>query len=173
MPPRRRPALTKTRITAPFDGMVGARRVSPGAYVQPGTEITDLARLDNLRVKFSAPERFLAQLKRGSDVTVSTTAYPGQELTGTIEVLEPQIDPATRSVGVVARISNPGRASCGPACRPTWRRCCANAAGGADDSKRSRGDGSESARGVCDQARLHRGAHRGATGRADAGRWWK
>ncbi len=96
----------KTRITAPFAGAVGARRISPGAYVQPGTAITDLAHLDNLRVNFSAPERFLAQLKRGSQVTVSTTAYPGHELTGTIVVLEPQIDARTRSVGVVARMAN-------------------------------------------------------------------
>jgi membrane fusion protein (multidrug efflux system) len=97
----------KTQITAPFDGLVGARRISPGAYLRPGDAITDLARVQELRVLFSAPERYLSLLKRGSEVTVSTTAYPGYELTGTIEVIEPKVDPATRNIGLVARVSNP------------------------------------------------------------------
>jgi membrane fusion protein (multidrug efflux system) len=38
---------------------------------------------------------------------VSTLAYPGYELTGTIEVIEPLVDPNTRSVSIVARVPNP------------------------------------------------------------------
>jgi membrane fusion protein (multidrug efflux system) len=98
----------KTRITAPFSGMVGARRVSPGTYVQPGTAITNLASLQMLRVNFSAPERYLPLLKRGSEVTVSVTAFPDDAITGRIEVVEPQINAATRNVGIVARVPNPG-----------------------------------------------------------------
>jgi RND family efflux transporter MFP subunit len=97
----------KTRITALFDGLVGARRISIGTFLHPGDAIADLARIQELRVIFSAPERYLSLLKRGSQVSVSTTAYPGYELTGTIEVIEPNVDPATRSVGLVARVSNP------------------------------------------------------------------
>jgi membrane fusion protein (multidrug efflux system) len=98
--------LQKTRITAPFSGIIGARQVSPGAYVRPGDPIADLARVQELRVKFSAPERYLSQLKRGSKVTVSTLAYPDYELKGTIEAIEPQVDPNTRSVSIVARVPN-------------------------------------------------------------------
>ena len=97
----------KTRITAPFDGIVGARRISPGAYVHAGEVITDLAQLNELRVNFSVPERYLSQLSRGSDVTVSVTAYPGYALHGRIDVVEPQLDASTRSAKVVARVSNP------------------------------------------------------------------
>ena len=97
----------KTRIIAPFAGMVGARRVSLGTYVQPGTPITDLARIQELRVSFAAPERYLPLLKRGSDVTVTTTALPNQDISGKIEILEPQVDPGTRNLGIVARVPNP------------------------------------------------------------------
>jgi membrane fusion protein (multidrug efflux system) len=97
----------KTRISAPFAGMVGARRISPGTYVQPGTPITDLARIQELRVSFAAPERYLPLLNRGSDVNVTTTALPDQDITGKIEILEPQVDPGTRNIGIVARIPNP------------------------------------------------------------------
>lgn len=104
-----RARLGKTRITAPFGGILGARRVSPGAYIGPGQAITDLARISEIRVNFSAPERFLGRLSRGAEVTVSTTAFPGYELTGKIIVVEPLLDAATRSARLVARVTNPER----------------------------------------------------------------
>jgi membrane fusion protein (multidrug efflux system) len=97
----------KTRITAPFDGIAGARRISPGAYVRAGDAITDMAQLRELRATFSVPERYLSLLKQGSDVVVSVTAYPGYELKGKINVIEPQLDSGTRSARIVARVSNP------------------------------------------------------------------
>lgn len=100
--------LEKTRITAPFDGAIGARRVSPGAFIRAGQAITDLASISEIRVNFAAPERYLGILARGSEVTVSTTAYPGEELMGTIDIIEPVLDPATRSARIVARVKNPG-----------------------------------------------------------------
>ncbi len=103
-----RARLSKTRITAPFSGVLGARRVSPGAFIRSGQPITDLARLNELRINFSAPERYLSQLHRGAEVTVSTTAYPGYELKGKIGVVDPVLDPATRSARIVARLRNPG-----------------------------------------------------------------
>lgn len=100
--------LDKARITAPFAGVAGAKRVSPGAYLRAGSVVTDLAAIDEIKVTFSAPERYLGQLHRGAPVTVSTTAYPGYELTGRIDVLDPVLDPATRSSKVIARVRNPG-----------------------------------------------------------------
>jgi len=102
-----RSRLAKTRITAPFSGIAGARRLSPGAFVRAGTAITDLAKIQDIRVDFSAPERYLGKLNRGASVTISTTAYPGYELTGRIEVIEPVLDEATRSARVIAEAKNP------------------------------------------------------------------
>ena len=100
--------LAKARITAPFAGVLGAKRVSPGAYLRSGDVITELAKIDVIKVTFSAAERYLGQLKRGAAVTVSTTAYPGYELIGRIDVLDPVLDSATRSSRVIARVRNPG-----------------------------------------------------------------
>ncbi|MBL0060723.1 MAG: efflux RND transporter periplasmic adaptor subunit [bacterium] len=97
----------KTRITAPFAGVVGARKVSPGAYVQPGTPIADMARVDLLRVNFTVPERYVNDLTIGSEVRIATTAFAGGEAIGKVMVIEPKIDARTRSVGVVARLENP------------------------------------------------------------------
>jgi RND family efflux transporter MFP subunit len=59
-------------------------------------------------VTFSAPERYYSNLQRGAAVKVSTTAYPGYELTGRVDVIEPVIDEATRRAKIVARLDNPG-----------------------------------------------------------------
>lgn len=100
--------LSKTRITAPFSGLVGSKRVSPGAYLRAGTPITDLAQIGTLKVIFFVPERYLGKLQRGSAVSVSTTAFPGYALTGRIDVINPVLDPGTRSAQVIARVQNPG-----------------------------------------------------------------
>jgi membrane fusion protein, multidrug efflux system len=101
--------FAKTRIVAPFDGIVGSRKVSVGSFARTGTPITELANIDEIRAYFSAPERFLSQLSRGAEVAVSTTAYPGYEVKGRIIAIEPVVDAGTRSARVVARIANPGR----------------------------------------------------------------
>jgi membrane fusion protein (multidrug efflux system) len=103
-----RARLQKTRITAPFAGMVGARQVSAGAFVRAGSPITQLAQLDRLRINFSAPERYYSSIQRGAAVKVSTTAYPGYELAGKVDVIEPVVDQATRRTKIVARLDNPG-----------------------------------------------------------------
>ncbi|HET9253479.1 MAG TPA: efflux RND transporter periplasmic adaptor subunit [Candidatus Eisenbacteria bacterium] len=103
-----RTRLSKTRITAPFSGLVGSRRVSPGAYLRAGTPITDLAQVATLKTTFSVPERYLGKLRRGSSVSVSTTAFPGYALTGRIDVIDPVLDEASRSAQVIARVPNPG-----------------------------------------------------------------
>lgn len=102
-----RTRLAKTRITAPFAGLAGKRRVSHGAFLRAGEAITDLAQIDELRVTFAVPERLLASMRVGAEVALLTTAYPDHELTGTIDVIEPQLDPVSRNVGVVARVANP------------------------------------------------------------------
>jgi membrane fusion protein (multidrug efflux system) len=100
--------LAKARIVAPFAGVLGAKRVSPGAYLRAGDVITALAKIDEIKVTFSAAERYLGQLRRGATVAVSTTAYPGYELTGRIDVIDPVLDATTRSSKVIARVRNPG-----------------------------------------------------------------
>ena len=99
--------LAKTRITAPFDGAIGARRVSVGTFLRAGQPITELVNIDEIRVTFAAPERFISSLHQGAAVTVSAPAFPGHEVMGEIIVIEPVVDQGTRSVRVVARVKNP------------------------------------------------------------------
>jgi membrane fusion protein (multidrug efflux system) len=101
--------LDKTHIVAPFDGVVGSRKVSVGTFLRTGDPITELANLNEIRVSFSAPERFLSQINKGAEVFVSTPVYPGHEVKGKIIAIEPVIDSDTRSARIVARVQNPGQ----------------------------------------------------------------
>ncbi len=99
--------LSKTKIVAPFNGIIGARKISVGTFLRTGQEITELANLNEIRVSFSAPERYLAQLKRNAEVIVSSTVFPGHEVKGKILAIEPILDSQTRNVNIVARVKNP------------------------------------------------------------------
>jgi membrane fusion protein (multidrug efflux system) len=101
--------LSKTRIVAPFNGMIGSRKVSVGSFLRSGDAITELANLNEIRINFSAPERFLSQLQRGSEVKVYSPVYPGHEVNGKIIAIEPIIDSDTRTARIVARVPNPGQ----------------------------------------------------------------
>jgi membrane fusion protein (multidrug efflux system) len=102
-----RARLAKTRIVAPFAGTVSSRRVSPGAFVRAGTPITELVMTSEIKVTFSAPERYVGQLQKGTPVRVSTIAFPGDTLSGRVDVVESSLDPETRSVRIIARVPNP------------------------------------------------------------------
>lgn len=101
--------LNKTKIVAPFAGMIGSREVSVGSFLRTGQKIAELANLDEIRIKFSVPERFLGKITPGAEVKVSSSIYPGYEVKGSILAIEPVLDPDTRNVQVVAKMKNPGQ----------------------------------------------------------------
>jgi membrane fusion protein (multidrug efflux system) len=101
--------LTKTRIRAPWAGLVGRRRVSPGAYVRPGDIITEVARVTDVKVRFSAPERYAHDLKVGVPVEIAAPAYPGEAFAGHLSVVDPMVDASSRTIQMVALVKNPGR----------------------------------------------------------------
>jgi membrane fusion protein (multidrug efflux system) len=102
-----RAQIAKTEIRAPFDGIVGLRYVSDGAFITANTRVATLQRLDRLKIDFSLPEKYAGRIKPGSPVTFSV---PGgeQRFKGEIYARDPRIDATTRTVLVRAWCENPG-----------------------------------------------------------------
>lgn len=96
-------------IRAPFTGVTGLRRVSPGALVQPGTDVTTLDDIRVLRLAFTVPELALRSLKTGMRVAAASSVYAGQSFEGTVIAIDPRIDPVTRMVTVIAALPNEQR----------------------------------------------------------------
>lgn len=100
--------LAKTDVNAPFAGILGLRRVSPGDYVTPGQDLVNIEDIDPIKVDFSIPERYLSALSTGQRIRVQVDAFPGQDFQGEVYAVDPQIDPAGRSIAIRAHVANPG-----------------------------------------------------------------
>lgn len=98
--------LDKTRIKAPFAGVVGIRNVSVGDYVKEGQELINLEDISTLKIDFRLPESYLGQLKPGQSVEVSSDALPGQRFTAVLDAINPLIDTNGRAISCRAHLSN-------------------------------------------------------------------
>jgi membrane fusion protein (multidrug efflux system) len=104
-----RSQLSDRVITAPFDGVLGLRQVSPGSLVTPGTVITTLDDISKIKLDFSVPESDLSLIAEGQPVVGTSDAYPGQEFHGTITSVGSRVDPMTRALAARAEFDNPDR----------------------------------------------------------------
>lgn len=98
--------LSKMKIVAPFDGIVGIRGVSLGDYVKDGTDLVNVEDVRVLKVDFRLPERSLAQIRAGQDVEVVADALPNERWQGQIEAINPRVDANGRSLELRGRLDN-------------------------------------------------------------------
>jgi membrane fusion protein, multidrug efflux system len=104
-----RARLADRVITAPFDGVLGFRQVSPGTLVTPGTAIATLDDISLIKLDFSVPETFFGALAAGQEISARSAAWPGEAFDGIVRTVGSRIDPVTRTVQVRAEIPNPDR----------------------------------------------------------------
>lgn len=98
--------IAKTRIAAPFAGVIGFREVSVGDYVSAGQALVNLEDIDPIKVEFQIAERYLPVVATGQDLTATVDSYPGRSFRGAVYAINPLIDPQTRSIAVRGRIEN-------------------------------------------------------------------
>ncbi len=97
--------IDKTVIRAPFNGKLGLRLVSPGAYVTPQTLLGTLQQTDSIKIDFTVPEFYASLVHVGNTVDIQTNDSDKKE-TAVISAIEPQINVETRNIKVRARIKN-------------------------------------------------------------------
>lgn len=102
-----RAQMDKLVLTAPFDGMLGLRKVSVGDVVQVGKDIVNLEAIDTLKLDFRIPEAFVQAVGVGQALALSVDAFPDRSFTGTVYAIDPLIDINGRSISIRARLDNP------------------------------------------------------------------
>ncbi|MCZ6783406.1 MAG: efflux RND transporter periplasmic adaptor subunit [Proteobacteria bacterium] len=102
-----RTRLAKTRITAPFAGVVSRLDLEPGAYLRPGDPVADLVDLSEIEIEVGVDDRQLIALRSGDPVKVSVDVYPGTWFEGHIHKLGRAPDAETRKYPVPVRLANP------------------------------------------------------------------
>lgn len=98
--------LEKTRITAPFDGIVARRYVRAGQTVTRGDRLFWVTATGPLRVRFTLPSRFVRQVKVGQQVAVTVAdGNPTIRHAARVIQMSPVVDPASDTVEVLAEIT--------------------------------------------------------------------
>lgn len=93
-------------IVAPFDGVISARYVDPGAMVNPGQAIARLISADDLWVRFAIPEDQAGVITVGGCVDVRVES-PEVAAVGVVEMVAPQVDTELRMLTAEARLTLP------------------------------------------------------------------
>jgi multidrug efflux pump subunit AcrA (membrane-fusion protein) len=94
--------LNKATVTAPIAGVVKRISTVPGALAGTGAPLVALL-ADQVEVTVPVEELRLPTLQVGQPATIRIAAYPDQVYSGTIALIAPQVDPATRTVRVTIR----------------------------------------------------------------------
>ena len=79
-----------TKIIAPFSGVITAKKTELGAYVNVGNAIAGMADVAQLKVVLAVSESNVYQLKKGQEVKVTASVYPGVTFRGKISNISPQ-----------------------------------------------------------------------------------
>jgi membrane fusion protein, copper/silver efflux system len=93
-------------IYAPIGGTVVKKQVTEGMYVKEGRPLLTVADLTVVWVQLDAYESDLVWLRIGQTVSLSTEAYPGVPLEGTIKFIDPFVSPKTRTAKVRVEVPN-------------------------------------------------------------------
>lgn len=81
--------LSYTTITAPIDGVVGARSLRTGQYVQAGTQLMALVPLQASYIVANFKETQLTEMRDGQPATIEVDSFPGALIHGRIDSLAP------------------------------------------------------------------------------------
>jgi membrane fusion protein (multidrug efflux system) len=101
-----RAQLAKYLLIAPFDGVIGLRRVSIGDVVEANKDIVNLEAINVLKVDFRVPELYLPSVAVGQTVAVTVDALPNRPFDGKVYAIDPLIDVNGRSINIRARLPN-------------------------------------------------------------------
>ncbi|MFD1605204.1 efflux RND transporter periplasmic adaptor subunit [Flavobacterium artemisiae] len=100
-----RAQIAKTSVKAPFSGKIGLRSISPGTYITPTVLVAKLVNTSKLKITFSIPEKYAAQVKNGSTIDF-TVSGSNKTYNAKIYAIEPEVAIETRTLQIRAIADN-------------------------------------------------------------------
>jgi membrane fusion protein (multidrug efflux system) len=98
-----RVSIMKTEIRAPYDGRIGLKNISLGAYITPADIITSIRQVKELKLEFTIPEKYSDNMSKGQIVNFTVSGAPGK-FSSTVIATESSIEAATRTLRVRALV---------------------------------------------------------------------
>ncbi|MDQ6530553.1 efflux RND transporter periplasmic adaptor subunit [Flavobacterium sp. LHD-85] len=100
-----RAQISKTSVRAPFSGKIGLRNISPGTYITPTVLVAKLVNTSKLKITFSIPEKYAAEVKSGSVIDFKVSGSD-KTYNAKIYAIEPEVAVATRTLQIRALADN-------------------------------------------------------------------
>ena len=104
---KNRQAQDTLTLSSPFDGVVLDLMTNQGSRVMPGDHLVDVADLSVVWIWAEFYQEELPLVQAGSSVTISTSAYPNEKLTGKVALIDPFLNDAKRTGRVRIDVDNP------------------------------------------------------------------
>ena len=104
--------ILQTELRAPFDGIIGLRLVSEGAYATPSKIIANLTKISPLKLEFSIPERYAPDVSNGTNISFYMEGASGMrnKYNARVYAVEGKVELETRSLKVRALYPNTDQA---------------------------------------------------------------
>lgn len=99
-------AMEDRLVRAPFSGYLGFRNISEGTLLTPNTMITTLDDVSVIKLDFTIPELYLADVGVGQTIAARSIVYDEKIFEGLVSVVGSRIDPVTRGVSIRATLDN-------------------------------------------------------------------
>ena len=95
--------ISETELRAPFDGKIGLRYVSEGAYTTSSTKIARLVKTSPIKIEFSISEKYASEINIGYPITFEVD---GIIYNASVYAIDPKIDILTRVISLRALYPN-------------------------------------------------------------------
>lgn len=99
--------LEKTRIVAPFNGVVARRYVRAGQKVAANDRAFWVTATRPVNVQFTLPEYFAGKITKSQEVTVLSALSPKEQHMAHVRIVSPVVDPASGTIEVQAELVDP------------------------------------------------------------------
>lgn len=99
--------LNDTEIRSPITGTVVERNVEIGQAVEPGLQLLRIVDQTSLKADIDLPEEDLSRIAIGDTAVITVDAFPGEEFSGKVIVINPMVDRQTRTFRVRIQVPNP------------------------------------------------------------------
>jgi len=97
--------IAETELRAPFDGIVGLRMISEGAFATTQTKIVRLVKIRPLKIEFSIAERYAGEVTPGFPISFNIDGFP-ESFEAKVYAIDPKVDINTRTISVRALYPN-------------------------------------------------------------------
>jgi RND family efflux transporter MFP subunit len=97
--------LAKTKITAPFDGVIARRYVREGEAVTKGERLFWVTAEAPLMMRFTLPEKFFGHIRNGQTFEVTSQDALGEQHAARVKEVSPVVDPSSGTFEVLVQLT--------------------------------------------------------------------